>query len=163
MEAIMRKHEFHWDLVSNILDSRQNLGKYVDLEMYRLMQFTLRDILEERFGSEIVDEAFYAAGMKAGRAFYAHKIHPVSSPEEFARKTQEALNDEGIGVLRFVEALFGEEKIVLTVDEDVDCSGLSELDYELCIYDEGFISALVNSYTQHEWAAQETDSIFHSE
>ena len=86
----MRKYEFTWDLIGDIAEGRSNLGKDIDVEVYRLMQFTLRDILEEKLGSEETDKIFYEAGRKAGMAFYQHYIHSASSIDEFVRKTQEA-------------------------------------------------------------------------
>jgi len=151
------KYEFSWDLLGDINAGRENLGGYVGVEVYRLMQFTLRDVMERRFGSEVVDELFYEAGHRAGSEFYKNILSPVSSIDEFMQKTQAALKERKIGILRIEEALLNEGKLVLTVDEDLDCSGLPELDYETCIYDEGFIAALVENYTQEEWSAKEID------
>ena len=153
----MRKYEFNWDLLGDIEEGRANLGNSVDLDMYRLMQFTLRDVLEENVGSEVVDKIFFDAGHKAGVEFYKHHIHPALSVEEFVKKTQRVLKDKKVGILRIEEALVNEGKIVLTVDEDLDCSGLPELDYETCVYDEGFLSALVESFTNQKWVAKEID------
>ena len=151
------KYEFDWDLLGDIDDGRANLGKYVGLEVYRLMQFTLRDILEKKVGTETTDEVFYNAGHKAGTEFYDHMISPVSSIEEFIQKTQAVLKESKIGILRIEEAMLNEGRIVLTIDEDLDCSGLPELDFETCIYDEGFVAALVERYTKEEWNAKEID------
>ena len=35
----------------------------------------------------------------------------------------------------------------MTVSEDLDCSGLPELGYGVCVYDEGFISGILESFT----------------
>ncbi|MCL1983289.1 MAG: 4-vinyl reductase [Clostridiales bacterium] len=153
----MRKYEFSWDLLGNIEDGRANMGNFVDVGTYRLMQFTLRDVMEEEFGSEIVDKIFYSAGYKAGTEFYRHNIHPVSSDHEFLQKMQEVFKDKKIGILRVEEALLDDGRVVVAIDEDLDCSGLPELDYETCIYDEGFMSAMVGCYTQQEWVAKEID------
>jgi predicted hydrocarbon binding protein len=153
----MRKYEFNWDLIGDIEEGRPNLGSQVDLDMYRLMQFTMRDVLESRIGTEATDEVFYAAGKLAGAEFYEHHIHPVASVDEFVGKTQKTLLDKRIGVLRLEEALLDEGRVTLTIDEDLDCSGLPELDYETCVYDEGFVSALFESFTNVEWKAEEID------
>ena len=151
------KYEFNWDLLGDIDEGRENLGKFVGLEVYRLMQFTLRDILEKKVGTEATDEIFYSAGHKAGSEFYYHMIAPVSSIEEFIQKTQSVLKEQKIGILRIEEALMDEGRIVLTIDEDLDCSGLPELDFEICVYDEGFVSALIESFTKEKWNAKEID------
>jgi predicted hydrocarbon binding protein len=153
----MRKYEFSWDLIGDIKEGRPNLGTDVDLELYRLMQFTLRDTIEQLHGTEEADHIFREAGKVAGKYFYEKYIHPVSSVDEFVSKTQKLLKEKKLGILRVEEALLDQGKILLTVDEDLDCSGLPELDYETCIYDEGFIAALFQSFTQQVWSAKEID------
>jgi predicted hydrocarbon binding protein len=153
----MRKYEFRWDLIGDIQTGRPNLGEDVDVELYRLMQFTLRDVIEQTHGTEEADRLFHEAGKIAGKFFYEKYIHPVSSIEEFVSKTQKLLREKKIGILRIEETLLDQGKILLTVDEDLDCSGLPELDYETCIYDEGFISSLFEGFTQKVWNAKEID------
>ena len=41
--------EFDWSMIGNIGDGRPNLGPTMDVSVYRLMQFTLRDVLIKRF------------------------------------------------------------------------------------------------------------------
>ena len=153
----MRKYEFSWDLLGDVKEGRGNLGTEVSVEIYRLMQFTLRDAIEQKFGADIADELFIQAGRQAGLEFYKHYIDPVSSIEEFVSKTTEVLKTKKIGILRIEEALLDEGVITLTVDEDLDCSGLPELDYETCIYDEGFVAALLEGFTHEKWDAKEID------
>ena len=43
----LRKYPFDWKLIGDIRDGRPNLGGTVEVEMYRLLQYTLRDVLEE--------------------------------------------------------------------------------------------------------------------
>lgn len=153
----MRRYKFDWELLGDIDEGRPNLGDTVDLSVYRLMQFTLRDVLEVEFGAEKTDELFFAAGKMAGTEFFQHFIAPVSDISDFVTKTQAALKEKSIGILRIEELVLDEGKVVLTVDEDLDCSGLPEIDYEICIYDEGFISGLFESFTKSPWNAKEVD------
>lgn len=76
---------------------------------------------------------------------------------EFVSKTQEVLKTTRIGVMRVEEAALDEGRCVLTIDEDLDCSGLPELDFETCIYDEGFVAALFEGFTGTAWSAKEID------
>lgn len=152
-----RKYEFTWDLVGDIAEGRPNLGESVGVDVYRLMQFTMRDALEDRYGEAEADEIFYAAGQKAGKAFYDHMIAPVDTVEEFVSKAQEVLKKMRIGVMRIEEAALEEGRCVLTIDEDLDCSGLPEIETEICIYDEGFVAALFEGYTGTSWSAKEID------
>jgi predicted hydrocarbon binding protein len=153
----MRKYLFDWSLIGDMVEGRPNLGSSVDVDIYRLMQFTIRDILEQKFGPEETDKIFYDAGHLAGKNFYEHFIQPVSTFGEFAEKTQRLLKEKKIGVLRIEEDDWINRKIVLTMAEDLECSGLPELDYERCIYDEGFISALFECFSQGPWSAKEID------
>ena len=152
-----RKYKFSWDLLGDIDLGRPNLGREIKLEVYRLMQFTLRDVLEETLGTEKSDEIFYAAGRKAGKAFYESKLQGCTDVKDFVKKLQEALKEMKIGILRIESMATDAANLVLTVDEDVDCSGLPELDFEVCVYDEGFISGILESFTGSEYAVKEID------
>lgn len=153
----MNKYKFDWTLVGNVQEGRPNLGDSVGVDIYRLMQFTLRDVLEQKYGTQAADKIFFDAGKLAGKEFYAHNIAPVHSIEEFVRKTQQVLREKRVGILRIEESRVNEGKVILTIDEDLDCSGLPEIDYETCIYDEGFVSSLFECFTREEWTAKEID------
>ena len=62
-----RKYEFHWNLLGDIQLGRPNLGPMVRIEVYRLMQFCFRDVLEENFGADTADRLFNEAGKMAGK------------------------------------------------------------------------------------------------
>jgi len=152
-----RKYKFSWDLLGDIDLGRPNLGREIKLEVYRLMQFTLRDVIEEEYGTEKSDQLFYEAGRKAGGYFYDQMLSNCADVKEFVKKLQEALMDLKIGILRVESMTSDVGKLVLTIDEDVDCSGLPELDYEICVYDEGFISGILESFTGSQYAVKEID------
>jgi predicted hydrocarbon binding protein len=63
----------------------------------------------------------------------------------------------GIGILRVEEADLAGGRLVLTVSEDLDCSGLPELSYEICTFDEGFIAALLESFSGKSFNVKEID------
>ncbi len=153
----MRKFAFNWDLIGDIEEGRAHLGAQIDLDMYRLMQFTLRDVLEQQYGAEVAERLFVEAGKLAGRAFFERFIAPVETLSEFVAKVQQVLRDKKIGILRMEKEDAAGGSVVLTVDEDMDCSGLPMLDYETCVYDEGFISALFECFTNQQWNAKEID------
>jgi len=152
-----RKYEFSWDLLGDIEVGRPNLGNEIKLEVYRLMQFTLRDVLEEELGTEKSDLIFYSAGRKAGKAYYDHILQDCADVSEFVNKLQHSLREMKIGILRIEYIADGAEKLVMTIDEDVDCSGLPELDFEICVYDEGFISGILESFTGSHYEVKEID------
>jgi len=54
MEPV-RKYAFTWGLLGNIEIGRPNLGAMTRLEVYRLMQFCFRGILERKYGTAEAD------------------------------------------------------------------------------------------------------------
>lgn len=47
--------------------------------------------------------------------------------------------------------------IVLTVGQDLDCSGLPITNENVCNYDEGFISGILEAYTGKRYDVREVD------
>jgi predicted hydrocarbon binding protein len=152
-----RRYAFSWDMLGNIALGRPNLGPSTRLEVYRLMQFALRDILEQRFGTEEVDEIYRQAGRIAGRTFSEKVIGPVADLHEYLRKLQVTLRDYSIGIVRVEEMSPDGGRLVLTVEEDLDCSGLPELDFETCKFDEGFIAGLLEFFNGRTYRVTEID------
>lgn len=152
-----RKYEFDWSLIGDLEMGRPNLGNTTRVEVYRLMQFTFRDVLERKYGTEVADEIFYEAGHIAGKAFYDQFLSGATDLSGFVKATQDAMREYGIGIFRVEEADDDAEKMILTVGEDLDCSGLPELDYEVCTYDEGFIAGAVESFTGNTYDVKEID------
>jgi hypothetical protein len=152
-----RKYGFSWDLLGDIELGRPNLGNQTRLEVYRLMQFAFRDVIERHIGTEETDQVFYEAGELAGTQFYRHLVNPTKDLNEFLRQLQEILKDLGIGILRVEKADAENGEFMLTVSEDLDCSGLPELDFEICTYDEGFIAALLESFSGAKYKVKEID------
>ena len=60
-----RQYKFDWQFIGDIELGRPHLGKMTRIEMYRLFQYTLRDVLEEEFGTERADRMLYKAGFLA--------------------------------------------------------------------------------------------------
>ena len=152
-----RKYKFSWDLLGDIQAGRPNLGNSTRVEVYRLLQFAFRDVIEQHVGSEETEKIFIEAGALAGKQFYEHMLTPTKDLNEFVRQLQEVLKDLGIGILRVEKADMEKGEIILTVSEDLDCSGLPELDYEICSYDEGFISALLECFSGIKFKVKEID------
>lgn len=152
-----RKYPFRWELLGNLHLGRPNLGPITSLHAYRLMEFTFRDVLEQFVGTEQADQIFYEAGRLAGQQFYQHALKPAKDLNEFIRELTLTLREWGIGILRIEKLDLEHGEIVLTVSEDLDCSGLPELDDEICVYDEGFICGLLESYTGQPFTVKEID------
>lgn len=152
-----RKYKFSWELLGDIADGRPNLGPTVRMEVYRLMQYCFRDVIEKNFGTEKTDQIFYEAGQLAGEEFYKNIIKEKENIGDFIKDLQKVLADMKIGILRVEEADWETGRLVLTIAEDMDCSGLPELDYEICIFDEGFIAGILTSFTNKKYTVKEVD------
>lgn len=152
-----RRYAFTWDLLGDLKAGRPTLGPHMRLEMYRLLQFSLRDVLERHYGDGVVDALFYEAGYQSGRHFYDHLIGPVSDFQEFIKRAGQSLRDLGVGILTVEEADPDGERFVVTISEDLDCSGLPKLDDMICTYDEGFIAALLESFSGSGYVVREVD------
>ena len=152
-----RKYEFTWDLLGDIAAGRPSLGPQTRIEVYRMMQFCLRDVTEQICGTEAVETIFYKAGYLAGQQFYRNLLAPVQDLDEFARKLQTLFIELQIGILSIEEADADRGRFVITVAEDLDCSGLLEKGFEVCIYDEGFISALLEGFCGKRFTVKEVD------
>ncbi len=77
--------------------------------------------------------------------------------KEFVSTLQTLLRDLTIGILRVEKADEDQGQFVVTVSEDLDCSGLPDLDQEICTYDEGFIAGLMESFTGCKFKVKEVD------
>lgn len=83
---------FDWSMLGDIADGPPNLGFTTDVTVYRLMQFTLRDVLIKEFGVEATARVFFEAGKSAGRQFYEHMIPKGLAFSEFVNELQEGLD-----------------------------------------------------------------------
>jgi uncharacterized protein len=148
---------FEWAMLGQIDLGRPNLGFKTDVAVYRLMQFTLRDVLIKQYGVEEADRIFYAAGENAGRHFYANLITKRDTFGDFVAQLQDVLKDLGIGILRVEKGDVENLNFTLTVAEDLDCSGLPTCGEQICTYDEGFISGLLSAHTGKKFLVKEVD------
>jgi len=148
---------FDWSMIGNIGEGRPNLGPTMDVSVYRLMQFTLRDVLIKQFDVETADNLFYEAGKHAGREFCKELITPNDNFSEFVVELQELLKKLKIGILRVEKSDLEKMTFTLAVAEDLDCSGLPATDETICTYDEGFLSGLLSEYTGRSFSAEEVD------
>ncbi|MDL2317143.1 4-vinyl reductase [Desulfovibrio sp. OttesenSCG-928-A18] len=153
-----RKYAFEWDSVIGDMNvARPELGPTTRVEVYRLFQFALRDELEKQYGTEKTDELFRAAGVLAGENFYKKFCSKCTSVSELAKTLQELFKEMGIGILRVEKSDLDKLAFTLTVDEDLDCSGMPDTNDVICVYDEGFIQGILQSFTGKGFFVRETD------
>lgn len=158
MEQQKRKYRFDWDLIGgDVQDSRPFLGGATTLEVYRLFQFTLRDILEQRYGTEVTDDLFRTAGVMAGKALFAKYFSSAKDVGDLAAMIQARFREMSIGIVRFESVDLDNMTFQLTVDEDLDCSGLPDTSDQICVYDEGVIKGILEAFTGKEFVVKEVD------
>ncbi|MBT4525340.1 MAG: 4-vinyl reductase [Deltaproteobacteria bacterium] len=149
--------QFDWGMIGDVAVGRPNLGSTMDVSVYRLMQFTLRDVIIKNFGADKADKIFYDAGKKAGQEFFKQLIDKENDFNGFIQQLQDLLSQLKIGILRLEASDMEKHHFTLTVAEDLDCSGLPVTDEEICTYDEGFISGILSEYTGNEFEVKEVD------
>ncbi|MCK5516452.1 MAG: 4-vinyl reductase [Desulfobulbaceae bacterium] len=148
---------FDWSMIGDIGEGRPNLGPTMYVSVYRLMQFTLRDVLIRQFDTETADKIFYDAGQHAGKVFCREMLNLENNFNEFVAELQDKLKELKIGIFRVEQADFDTMQFTLSVSEDLDCSGLPVCDEQVCTYDEGFINGLFGEYTGKDFKVKEID------
>jgi predicted hydrocarbon binding protein len=156
-EEERRKPIFRWEMLGNIAEERPNLGQTTEVAVYRLMQFTLRDVLIKEYGVASADRTFFEAGANAGKHLYGNLITKREKFSEFISELQETLKRLRIGILRAEKADTESPNFTITVAENLDCSGLAVNGEEICTYDEGFIAGLLFAHTNQEFVVNEAD------
>jgi uncharacterized protein len=150
-------YRFQWKDLGNIEDGRPNLGNLTNVATYRLMQYSMRSILNHRFGAEEVKKLFYQAGELAGKEFCRNMINCKQNFYSFLSNLQDVLRELKIGILRIEKTDLEAMNFILVVAEDLDCSGLPVTDETVCDYDEGFISGIFHAFTHKDFNVKEID------
>jgi len=144
---------------SDVQEILPKMGDQIGLIPYRMLQYTVRDVAEQRIGTEACNQLYYDAGDIAGKFLFdnfmvAFNDLPLNG---FVAELQRILKELGVGILRVEKADVDNGTFTLTVSEDLDCSGLPDLGIEVCNYDEGFIAGIFFKFTGVVFHAKEVD------
>lgn len=150
-------HIFSWDKLGNIKEGREDLGEDVPVIVYRLLEYTMNHVLSEEYGLEVADEIFRKAGYLAGSEFATNLFDLSVELNMFIGELQKVLKDLKMGLLRIEEVIDNGDKIILTIAQDLDCSGLKSSHEVVCKYDEGFLSGVLEAYTKKPYVVREID------
>jgi Predicted hydrocarbon binding protein (contains V4R domain) len=145
-----------WENI-NVSEGRRNLGEDMPVAVYRLMQYAIHDELAERYSLEEAQSIIRDSGHRVGIVFFNQLFDRALPFNEFISELQRTLKEFKIGVLRVEKSEPEQGKFVLTVAEDLDCSGLPILNETVCYYDEGFISGILEAYTGNKFNVVEID------
>lgn len=150
-------YTFQWKDIGDIELGRPNLGNSTNVAVYRLMQYTMRSVLDRRFGKQMTQELFFASGKLAGEEFCKNLLNCNLEFNAFIAQLQEQFKKLNIGILRIEKTDMEKMQFTLVVTEDLDCSGLPVTDETVCDYDEGFIAGILQVYTGKEFDVKEID------
>lgn len=153
-----QKHNaFEWTNLGDIKEGRGDLGEEMPVLVYRLMQYTILDVLSKEFGIEKANDIIRASGHLAGTEFARNTLDLNVDFNTFVSNLQKALQKYKIGILRMEHFNGSNGDITLTVGQDLDCSGLPVTDETVCDYDEGFIAGILELYTGKPYTVREVD------
>ena len=148
---------FDWSMLGDVDMGRTNLGPMTAVVAYRLLQFSLRDLLIREFGTVRTKEMFIRTGEIAGRQFYRNALTKKDTFDEFLADLKETLKALKIGILEIESADLEKLTFTLILAEDLDCSGLPNYNEEICTYDEGFIHGILSEHTGKLFIVTEVD------
>jgi predicted hydrocarbon binding protein len=150
-------NKFVWGDLGDLEKGRPNLGLSVPVFAYRLLQYTFRDVMISELGVSRTNDIIIEAGRLAGAQFCENMLNRELDFNRFVSQLQKVLRDQAIGILRIEKADLENMRLVMTVAEDLDCSGLPPTDEVVCQYDEGFIAGIMEAYTGKPFLAKEID------
>ena len=151
------KYNFQWKDLGDIALGRPKLGPATLVAVYRLMQYTMREVLEKHLGAEKANDLFIEAGFKSGVEFCKNVLDTTLDFNGFVANLTDQLLNYNIGLLRIEKADMENLSFILTVSEDLDCSGLPYGGVAVCDYDEGFIAGIMHFYTGKTFNVKEID------
>lgn len=149
--------KFNWEDLKNISKGRESLGEEMPVLIYRLMQYTMLDVLSKAYGAKEANGYFREAGFLAGVEFSKNCLNLNTATNIFFADLQKKLRELKMGILKI--ELFDEDtgEIVLTISEDLDCSGIPIKNGTVCYYDEGFLSGILETFTGKKYDVKEID------
>ena len=148
---------FNWERLGNLEKGRRTLGAEMPVAVYRLLQYTIKDEIAERSSAADAEDILRGAGYRAGQALARNMLDLTLEPGAFIAHLKSILLELKIGILNFENIDLDTLKFTLTVDEDLDCSGLPVTGDTVCFYDEGFIAGIFTLYTNRPMRAIEVD------
>lgn len=150
--------EKNWnDFIGDIGIGRNNLGAEMPVAVYRLFEFTMKNTLIEAYGEKEAIRLFRIAGYKAGLKFSNEMLNLNVEFNAFIADLQKILKDLKIGIFRLEQVNLEKKVFVVSIGEDLDCSGLPVTGETVCNYDEGFLEGIMKAYTNEDYIIRETD------
>jgi predicted hydrocarbon binding protein len=156
-KSTVSHNTFTWESIGNIREGRGDLGDSMPVLVYRLMQYTMLDVLSKEYGTEKANDHFRDAGFLAGSEFAKNVLDLKADFNAFIANLQKSLQDLKVGILRMEDFNAETGEFIMSVDQDLDCSGLPITNENVCSYDEGFIAGILHAYTGKNYRVREVD------
>ena len=131
------------------------MGSEVNILLY-LEGHECVDVFVQEYKS-VAGTVDFLAGRMAGEYFAKNMLNLDQPMDQFVSELQNKMKELKMGVLRIEDVDEESGKIILTVAEDADCSGLPVLGETVCNYDEGFIAGILSVYSGKQYTAIEVD------
>ena len=161
MDSVFLKNNgdnvFSWESLGDVKEGRGDLGEEMPVLMYRLIHFAMLDVLTKAHGEDQANDYFRQAGFLAGTEFAQNMLDLDVSFYAFLAKLQNTMQTMKIGILNMEVFDPGTGEIVLTIEQDLDCSGLAVTGKTVCHYEEGFIAGILEAYTKKKYVVREMD------
>lgn len=149
--------EFNWSDLGDIKGGRGDLGEEMPVVLYRLMQFTIINVLSKEFGVTKAYDIIRDAGKVAGCEYAKNVLDTSLGIDDFLTHIQVMLRELKVGIVRFEKFEHDTGAFTLTVAEDLDCSGLPITGDNVCVYDEGLIAGILEVYSGKPYSVKEVD------
>ena len=146
---------YSWDKLGNIREGRPDLGDSLPVEVYRQLEFSLLEALTRRYGTETTNAIFKEAGAIAGVEFTKQHLNTNASFKDFMTDLYKILYKLKIGILNVEHVDEDFNEIIITMADDLDCSGLPPTNEMICDFDEGFLEGILLQYTGDEYEVRE--------
>ncbi|MDI6786433.1 MAG: 4-vinyl reductase [bacterium] len=143
--------------MGDIKEGRPTLGTETPVLIYRLLQFSLREIIEGELGDGKGGEYLYRAGQLAGRLIYDNFLAKIKDVNELYAQLADLLYKLKVCILRVEKSEPEKGLFVFVATEDLDCSGVPEIGWPICQYDEGIIAGILSKFTGKNIVAKEID------
>ncbi|MBK7172106.1 MAG: 4-vinyl reductase [Bacteroidales bacterium] len=148
---------FKWKDLGDIDEGRPNLGSLTYVTTYRMMQYSLRSVMNNSLGADVASQLFFDAGKLAGSEFCLNVLNRNLDFYSFISHLQSCLQELKMGILRVEKTDLEKMNFTIVVAEDLDCSGLPITEETVCDFDEGFLSGIFQVYSSKEFDVTETD------
>ncbi len=148
---------FTWEGLGDIEKGRETIGSDMPVLLYRLFQYSLKDVLVCKYDDAAAAFLFRSAGHLAGMEFAKNMLNLSGDFDYFVANLTNTLRELKVGYLRIEKADLSKLSFTLTVEEDLDCSGLPISGQTVCDYDEGFIAGILEAYSGHKFNVNEID------